>query len=228
MVTTILRVEDSDLTAVRAFKNTVRGQLETRFKLNSEGFTESIPIVACMLDPRFKHLRFIPDEKREAAYSHLKTLLPEDEEAPSETGAGDDEPGHSHSEGKKARLEQDFEQLFGPIYSSGKGDVRHSNAAKELQQYLLLPHIPTMENPLQWWSRNQKHYPRLAKLCKAYLAVPATSTPSERIFSLAGNTITRQRTSLHPSHVDVLIFLHENMGIKTPKTAQHDLEWDSE
>ena len=37
---------------------------------------------------------------------------------------------------------------------------------------------------------------------------------SERVFSLAGNTITLQRSSLHPAHVDALIFLHANQERK--------------
>lgn len=87
MVNTTLRVEASDLTAVRTFKNTVRQQLETRFKLHSDDLTTSVPIMACMLDPRFKHLKFIPDGKRENAYSHLDTLLLDESEPLSPTGA---------------------------------------------------------------------------------------------------------------------------------------------
>lgn len=127
--------------------------------------------------------------------------------------------------GKKARLEQDFAQLFGTHFHSGKNTCHSSTAMEEARQYFLLPQIPTMDNPLQWWARNERRFPRLARLSKTYLAIPATSTPSERIFSLAGNTITRQRASLHPAHVDELIFLHENM--KTKKVTAEE-EWDSE
>uniref|UniRef100_A0A1A8FVL7 HAT C-terminal dimerisation domain-containing protein n=1 Tax=Nothobranchius korthausae TaxID=1143690 RepID=A0A1A8FVL7_9TELE len=142
MISSTRCVEESDLAAVRTFKNTVRQQLETRFKLSSEDLTESIPIVACMLDPRFKHLQFIPQNKREAAQRHLDVLL-QNREPPAAT-------------------------------------------AEEIRDYFSTPHIPTMDNPLQWWSRNQDRFPCLAKLSKSYLAVPATSTPSERIFHLLG------------------------------------------
>lgn len=87
MVNTTLRTEASDMTAVRAFKNTVRQQLETRFKLDSDELTKSIPVVACMLDPRFKHLKFIPDSKRLDAYNHLDTLLLDEREPQIATGA---------------------------------------------------------------------------------------------------------------------------------------------
>ena len=51
-------------------------------------------------------------------------------------------------------------------------------------------------NPLIWWKNHATQYPVLSKLAKQFLGVPATSTPSERIFSAAGNTFTKQRNRL--------------------------------
>ncbi|CAM4555269.1 unnamed protein product [Leuciscus chuanchicus] len=224
MISTTLRVEASDMTAVRAFKNTVRRQLETRFKLESDDLTESIPTVACMLDPRFKHLHFIPEDKREAAHSHLNRLVQDEPLAAKADDVNSEDTVEGEPvTGKKARLEQDFEQLFGPHYHSGR-KTGQSTAAEEISAYFLAPHIPTMENPLQWWARNHDNFPRLAKLCKRYLAVPATSTPSERIFSLAGNTISRLRASLHPAHVDALVFLHANHDRKLKAVNEQDCD----
>ena len=84
--------------------------------------------------------------------------------------------------GKNARLEQDFEQLFGPHYHSGPRAGHQCTAEEEVRDYLQTPQIPTMQNPLRWWAENEDRFPRLAKLGRRYLAVPATSTPSERIF----------------------------------------------
>lgn len=75
--------------------------------------------------------------------------------------------------GKNFRPEQDFEQLFGPHYHSGRKTGSYSTAAEEMREYFLIPHIPTKENPLQWWVRHHDSFLRLAKLCKSYLAVPA-------------------------------------------------------
>lgn len=128
--------------------------------------------------------------------------------------------------GKKARLEQDSEQLFGPHYHSGRRAGHQCTAEEEFCDYLQTPQIPTMQNVLQWWAENEDRFPHLAKLGKRYLAVPATSTPSERIFSLAGNTITRQRASLRPAHVDALVFLHANQDRKTGAVSEQDFDGD--
>ena len=63
---------------------------------------------------------------------------------------------------------------------------------------------------LKWWSEHANIYPRLAKLAKKYLCTPASSVPSERIWSLAGNILTKKRSALAPENLDLLIFLHHN------------------
>jgi zinc finger BED domain-containing protein 1 (E3 SUMO-protein ligase ZBED1) len=64
-------------------------------------------------------------------------------------------------------------------------------------------------NPLLWWKSREHLYPLHAKLARRYLCVPATSAPSERVFSSAGLTISKTRASLNPETADALIFLHD-------------------
>ena len=49
---------------------------------------------------------------------------------------------------------------------------------------------------LLWWRGHQHRYPNLAKLARRYLCVPATSAPSERVFSNAGLTISNASSRL--------------------------------
>ena len=51
----------------------------------------------------------------------------------------------------------------------------------------------------------------LVPVAKKLLAIPATSTPSERSFSIAGRVIEERRTNLNPENVDALLFLHSNI-----------------
>ena len=56
-------------------------------------------------------------------------------------------------------------------------------------------------------------YPNLWLLAEQYLAIPATSAPSERAFSTAGNLVTMRRCRLKPDLVQACVFLNENIGL---------------
>lgn len=83
-----------------------------------------------------------------------------------------------------------------------------SRLSRELDDYLR--DEPAEIDELEWWRQNQKKYPHLVQLALKYLCIPATSTPSERIFSKAGLVLSEKRTSLKSNHVDHLIFLNKN------------------
>ena len=78
-------------------------------------------------------------------------------------------------------------------------------------------------NPLQWWRLNQTRFPRLACLAERYLAIQATSAPSERLFSAAGLTIAKDRARLLPNNAAMLIFLHDNLPIARAWRARRGL-----
>ena len=47
-------------------------------------------------------------------------------------------------------------------------------------------------------------------LAKKFLCITATSVPSERLFSAAGNLVAEKRSRLTSENIDKLIFLYEN------------------
>ncbi|MBN3296944.1 ZBED1 protein, partial [Amia calva] len=81
----------------------------------------------------------------------------------------------------------------------------------ELNSYLVSPTIDSEMNPLTWWLLHQVNFPHLSKLARKYLCIPATSSPSERLFSTSGNVVTCQRTCLKPTKVNMLVFLAKNL-----------------
>jgi len=50
---------------------------------------------------------------------------------------------------------------------------------------------------LHWWEQNEFCFPNLAKVARSILCIPATSTPSERLFATAGLTVTKLRNCLN-------------------------------
>ena len=65
---------------------------------------------------------------------------------------------------------------------------------------------------LSWWKSMSTQFPRLSKTAKYYLCIPATSTTSERSFSIANDIITKKRNRLKPETVEKLTFLKNNFS----------------
>jgi hypothetical protein len=59
----------------------------------------------------------------------------------------------------------------------------------------------TMADVLSWWKAHEHTYPNLSRMAKDYLAIPGTSTSSERLFSLCRQLITDNRHRLSPTTI---------------------------
>jgi len=79
--------------------------------------------------------------------------------------------------------------------------------------YSEIPPVDINTHPLMWWQDNGVKYPRLVQLALMYFGITATSVASERLFSKAGETVSRRRTSLKPTSVDMFVFLSKNMTL---------------
>ena len=60
------------------------------------------------------------------------------------------------------------------------------------------------------------NYPKLSTLARRVLCSPATSVPSERVFSIAGSTVSKLRASLDSDTVDMLVFLNKRFKSVPP------------
>lgn len=79
----------------------------------------------------------------------------------------------------------------------------------DLKHYLNQPTIELNEDPLNYWiNTNELIYPSLRIIAKQYLPIVATSVPSERLFSKAGNIMIENRNRLSPKHLQNLLFLN--------------------
>ena len=86
-----------------------------------------------------------------------------------------------------------------------------ADATVEVQRYLSEPNIGRTDDPLMYWERQKCIYPNLYKLAIVYLCTPASSVPCERLFSKAGEIISKKRNRLNPSTVEQILFLNKNL-----------------
>jgi len=69
-------------------------------------------------------------------------------------------------------------------------------------------------NPLDWWKlEGESKFPKLAKLAKKYLCIPATSAPSERVWSRASRILSMKRSRMKDDVAAAIMFTKENVRI---------------
>jgi hypothetical protein len=71
--------------------------------------------------------------------------------------------------------------------------------------------LPKTDYPLMEWKRceSKKLCPFLVRLSRRVLVIPATSTSHERLFSAAGNEMTKKRCCLTCENLETMVYLHE-------------------
>ena len=109
-----------------------------------------------------------------------------------------------------------LQEILGDVYFVKAEPAKTPMEQAELQvsAYKKEAPVPLTTSPLTWWKDQEYTYPLLAKVARNLLCIPATSVPSERVFSTAGDIVTQQRSSIKRKHVDMLIFLKKNLPKK--------------
>ncbi|KAG9278042.1 zinc finger BED domain-containing protein 1-like [Astyanax mexicanus] len=128
-------------------------------------------------------------------------------QAPAAEAGADDDTGVPAKKTKKSF----FGSYFKKTKESKEGESLDTMIEKEMKSYLMIPEVDSDVNPLDWWKMQEVNFPRLGKLAKKYLCIPASSSPSERVFSTGGNIVTCNRASLKPDAVDRLVILSHNL-----------------
>jgi hypothetical protein len=91
-------------------------------------------------------------------------------------------------------------------------ESRLAAVEKEIQRWLELPEDRNMDT-LQYMKVHASEFPHVSQLIKKYCAIPASTAPSERVFSTAKNIVTHKRNRLLPDRVHKCIFLRHNNAI---------------
>ncbi|XP_052806299.1 E3 SUMO-protein ligase ZBED1-like [Mya arenaria] len=190
LVGTVLQPCKNDTALVASMKTTFRDEMTERFKAGRDETAESLPMLASLLDPRYKKLSFLPRQLRRRTHTMLEDRL---DDVPLKVSSRND----CATPAKRPRLEF--------MVTSPESSVKD-----DLQLYLA-EKMDDATPALEWWRRNENRFPKVAQVARSVLAVPATSVPSERVFSSAGLVLNKLRNRLNSDIVDVILFLNKNM-----------------
>ncbi|XP_050532817.1 E3 SUMO-protein ligase ZBED1-like [Daktulosphaira vitifoliae] len=153
--------------------------------------------IATILDPRFKNLHFTDLIASSSAIAELRRLLLPDLSS-------------SESEGEMISKEHvdsyDF-WAHHKMLAHGQKKKKSSFTYDELSQYLSNPVCPLKSNPLELWEDMKTVFPMLYKQSRISFTMVATSVPCERLFSKAGQVITKTRNRLTGSRLEKILLL---------------------
>ena len=90
------------------------------------------------------------------------------------------------------------------------GVIDRNGPDSEVNNYLSSPCLPEDSDALEFWKTNETTFPTLAKIASIYLALPASSSTVERIFSIAGKIFRPERCSLSDKLFKDLMFIRCN------------------
>ena len=108
---------------------------------------------------------------------------------------------------KKSKLHEFDSSDDEVIIETGQFDTEFNN-------YLTTNfNIENDTNPLLFWSSQQITFPILSQLAVLILAAPATSVPSECLFSATGYLCWDRRNRLLPKNLDMITFIYENLEV---------------
>lgn len=199
--TNLLQPQEGDLCLTTTIKGNILSYLEDKY---SDPENDELLDIASLMDPRFRTTYITPSK-----LDHIKNRAINEI---AELGSGEEHPAVPQGEKsppKKKNLAAFFKKAAPAATQSYQSEKDKIEA--ELVSYLLGPEVDPDIDPLDWWKRHEPNFTRLSRLARKYLAIPATSAPSERVFSVGGGIVTCNRACLKPAVVDRLIFLAKNV-----------------
>lgn len=107
--------------------------------------------------------------------------------------------------------------------------TKEIGAKEELEAYLEESVESAEKDIYKYWKSKSLLWPRLAKMARDYLTIPATTASSERMFNTGKDLIGISRYSLNPSTVECCVTLSSwlKSGIIKLNIADDFEEFDS-
>ena len=194
---------------VKAFCRQLVQEVKQKFKLAPVD-VHSTSAIAAALDPRARGLSFLDDDQRQDLRQEILRrclLAAPDTELDGEVLDGD------AVEPPAKRPPIDLDMFF------GEADDAQVSASAQAEQDVSMffgeKASPSSTDPLNWWHTHGSRFALLSQVARQLLCVPATSVPSERVFSAAGHIVSKLRAALSADNIDALIFLQQNRALRS-------------
>ena len=186
---------------MKAVKQSIKKDLQSRY---TGAAIQKLLNVSAYLDPCYKELPFLDEVAKRQMKDDVEDELlametTEDSQLTQDQAPPSKRP--KQSSGAVSKLLGDL-SASAPLYSEA--------VTKKMELYKMEQLLELDCDPLQWWHKILSIYPIICKLAQKMFSFVATSVPSRRLFSSAGNVITEKISCLTPEHADQLIFLFEN------------------
>jgi hypothetical protein len=115
---------------------------------------------------------------------------------------------------------------FGRFHAITEDDPLSAAHLTEWERYMKLQVSPKQDGVLDvWWRNHATEFPVFYYIAQMYLFVPGTSAGVERMFSIARRILTRLRMRMRANNAELLVFLHENIGIIKELQAAGEVFW---
>ena len=181
--------EDTELT--KDIKNRILAYLEEKY---SEPDVAGLINLACFLDPRFID-EYIPTSaeativKDQLAREGVELVENAETNATTDVSQNQESTNNGDALTSKKRKLGSLLKAAKPQKSVDK--TPETIIKEEIKEYLKSPKPDPESNPLEWWKLHSPTYPRLAILARKYLYICASSSSSERVFSVSGHVASK-------------------------------------
>ena len=216
----ILVINEHDSLMIQELKGHMLRKLQTRYTADQKEYLSC----CSYLDPRFKNkvnfdMQKFKEKIKEINDNYTELIFDTQSQTLSsiETNTAFATPLHRQAVASPSTSNQDsfFEDDFSQEDNvpTSSDDVM-TKISQELEHYARIS-MSSLDkqnlNLLKWWKTRKNEYPYLFKAVRALLCTPATSVPSERVFSEAGYISRARRSRILPVNLNNNLFIKKNM-----------------
>lgn len=186
--------------------------------------------VAALLDPRFKLNWISSQEQKDQVLTYAKEMLEAEVVHKEKKSAREKRNTYDLAQGLSENPESKRPKLFSFLPGSPKAENQHGSEGSTMSNNFLLKQYveegtqPFFSDPLLYWKEAPHAMNPLKNLARDILGCTATSAPSERVFSIAGNYFTANRAQLGVSSFRSMIMIKCNSELFTKLPAIADTQ----